>query len=94
MKKDGKLHDLERGCENVLRQAETLKCRSISIPPISCGIFSHESIPKGNVMEVIVKTLINYPYGRDSSISLVRFVAKGRKWTMWRDILKKLSKIS
>jgi O-acetyl-ADP-ribose deacetylase (regulator of RNase III) len=66
---DNKLADAISGS---LRVADELKCKSISMPAISTGIFG---FPKDRAARIIFSAIKNYFSGaQDSSLEIVRIV--------------------
>ena len=62
---------LKQACENTLRCAEDEGMHSIALPPISSGIYA---MPKDLVAQILIGTILQYPYRQNSSLMDVRIV--------------------
>ena len=83
------MEELQNGCEKLLQIAEELKCRSVSIPAISCGIFYDRKagIPMTKIFSTMVESIFNYDFQETSSLEVVRFVGKNDIWKGFRKAL-------
>ena len=71
MKVDDCKQLLKQACENTLRCAEDKGMHSIALPPISSGIYA---MPKDLVAQILIDTILQYPYRQDSSLTDIRIV--------------------
>ena len=62
---------LKQACENTLLCAEDKGMHSIALPPISSKIYA---MPKDLVAQILIDTILQYPYRQDSSLKDIRIV--------------------
>ena len=71
MKMDDFKQLLKQACENTLHCADDQGMHSIALPPISTGIYA---MPKDLVAQILIDTILQYPYRQDSSLKDIRIV--------------------
>ena len=71
MKMDDCKQLLKQACENTLHCAEDEGMYSIALPPISSGIYA---MPKDLVAQILIDTILQYPYRQDLSLMDIRIV--------------------
>ena len=71
MKMDDCKQLLKQACESTLSCAEDKGMHSIALPPISSGIYA---MPKNLVAQILIDTILQYPYRQDSSLKDIRIV--------------------
>ena len=71
MKMDDCKQLLKQACESTLSCAEDIGMYSIALPPISSGIYA---MPNDLVAQVLIDTILQYPYRQDSSLKDIRIV--------------------